>query len=504
MKQIRRIFIHPFLKWIIILFSLQSLRQYSLIVHASTDVTKYNLPYEITDMRIENQSLIITGWAYIAYQQHYLDQSTHSTQFYFYSDLDTFIVDAQLLNFSQTLMMEYFGSPNCSLTSINKYPESCNFAYENVGFIINIPLDRFKSGHHYQSKIISNAFIANVSYQTDVYFPLSTDLVLENSAKRLTIISRLDDTNLTINSTTVLARKEPSKTANTWFYGTNCSSSYLNQLYFLKNTVYKNVYEKRIVDNTSFYRLKANLYLCNLYRRRIIEGQMFDPVWIASPYVSYSGTPLSIYVETINQAPKLSVRHIEIFENETIDLFVHVSAYDYEDGDISDKIELIESNYQQHIGNYQATFRVVDSVGLTDQKILTITVKEIPNFLPEITAQSIKILQYGNFRPLEHVSAYDIEDGDITDKIQTLNTINTTILGEQQQCYSVTDSNEATVNKCMTVNVISYKEYSNYFRFVSVNYPFENESIPRLWKDIEFNLFDIINRKDMLDSIILE
>lgn len=504
MKLNLEIWIRLFFRTIILLIGFVLFRNNQISISAITDVSKYNLPYEITSMSVENNELLIKGWAFIAYQQHYLSVQTHATQFSFTSSSDVFTIDAELTNYSQTLMMEYFGSPTCTLDSINKNPETCNFSYEYVGFIARIPLDRFKTGHTYQSKIISNALNANLSYQTDVYFPMSTDLTLQDTSKRLTIISRLDDTILTINSTTVLARKEASKTGATWFYGTNCSTSYLNQLYFLKNTVYKNVYEKIIVDDTSFYRLKANLYLCNLYRRRIIEGQMFDPVWIASPYVSYSGSPLTIFVESVNQAPVLTTRDVEIYENETINLLDYVSAYDLEDGDISSKIELIETNYQYKIGSYYALFRVSDSYGLTDTKSLNIHIKEIPNFIPTIVTESIKLLQYSYYDAKDHATASDFEDGDITDKIIVLNVIDTNTLGQQDQCYGVSDTKGAYFEACMTVDIISYKTYSNMFRFVSTNNAFVSEPIPELWILKTYQLTDLINSNLVISSSKLD
>lgn len=504
MKLNLEIWTRLFFRTIILFIGFLILRNNQISIKAITEVSKYNLPYEITSMSVENNQLLIKGWAFIAYQQHYLSENTHATQFSFTSLSDGFTIDAELTNYSQTLMMEYFGSPTCTLDSINKSPETCNFSYEYVGFIARIPLDRFITGHTYQSKIISKALNANLSYQTDVYFPMSTDLSLQDSSKQLTIISRLDDTILTINSTTVLARKEPSKTGSTWFYGTNCSTSYLNQLYFLKNTVYKNVYEKIIVDDTSFYRVKANLYLCNLYRRRIIEGQMFDPVWIASPYVSYSGSPLTIFVESVNQAPILTTKDVEVYENETINLWDYVSAYDVEDGDISSKIVLVETNYQHKIGSYYAIFEVSDSHGLVNTKRMNIHIKEIPNFIPIIHTQSIKLLQYSYFEPLDYATASDFEDGDISDKVFVINNIDTNILGIQLQCFGVVDSKEAYVESCMNVEVISYKTYANMFRFVSVNNAFESEPMPELWHLKSYQLTDLIKSNLVISSIKLD
>lgn len=488
--------------WILILL----IKHVFLPVHAASEqvVTKYNLPYEVTQINVTSDAMIINGWAFISYKQHFINGNDHSVELEFVSSTHTFRQSAALTYTTQTSMMEYFGSPNCSASSLFQAPEVCNYSYDQVGFSISIPLSSFNLETVYQTNIIVNAFQADLSYKTPMYYPLAQDLIFSQGGKEFTIISRLDDTELKVNATTVLARKEPSKTGLTWFYGVNCSTTYQNQVYFLKDSIYKNVYEKALVGDTSFYRVSANLYLCSLYRRRIVEGTMLSPVWIASPYVLYSGSPLQIHVKTINQAPYITTQPIEIYEGESINVYNYVHAYDPEEGDISSKLVLMDSNLKNTPGLYTLTFSVSDSFGLTATNTLIVNVLTIPNFIPTIYAEDQIILQYSYFDPIEYATAYDYEDGDLTASIYYTGHVDTYTLGTYKICYYAEDSKFALVELCRNVNVIDYAEFSSRFRFISKNTPFYNEDIPINWLNQINELNNLIHTTDTLFTITLE
>ncbi len=466
---------------------------FTLTVHAETTVSKAKLPYEILNINVEGDNLHIYGWALNAYVQHFDSYYDHGVDIEFVSATDTFRISAYSSNLSQTNTMEYFGSPTCSYGVYNQIPEICNYHYDNVGFNAYIPLSKFKTGTSYQTNIIVHAYNANVSYKTPLYFPLKNDLVLTKDSKEFKIISRLDDTNLTVSATTVLARKEPYKTAPTWYLGFNCSTIYRNQLYFLQNTVYRNVYDKVVSDNTSFYKVNANLFVCSYNRRRIVEGTQISPVWIASPYVLYSGSPLQIQVTQLNRSPNLTVNNTSIYEGSSFNWRDFSSAFDAEDGDLTSKISLVSTNFSSVIGNYYYDLKVCDSNGSCVTNRLWVEVKEIPNNVPNLYAADVELLINSAFYPLDHVSAYDVEDGNLTSKIAVLNNINTGVLGQQNQCYEVYDSKNARAEKCISVNIIDYTTYANKFRFISNNYLFYQEEIPSNWTENFQTLIDNLN-----------
>lgn len=99
-----------------------------------------------------------------------------------------------------------------------------------------------------------------------------------------------------------------------------------------------------------------------------------------------------------------------------------------------------------------ATVVVTDSDGKTTNKIVKIISE--PNTIPSIKVTD-KVVKVGDdFNPLNGVKASDIEDGDITDKIEVVeNNIDTTKEGEYKLVYSVTDSCGKSVTKEIKVIV---------------------------------------------------
>ncbi len=477
---------------------------FTLSVKAETTVSKAQLPYEVLSINVEGDNLHISGWALAAYVQHFDTSSDHGVDIEFVSSIDNFRISAYGNGISQTKTMEYFGSPTCTYNLYFRSAEICNYHYDDVGFDAYIPLSKFKTGTIYQTNIIVHAYNAGVSYKTPLYFPLKNDLILTKNSKEFKIISRLDDTNLTVSATTVLARKEPYKTAPTWYLGFNCSTTYRNQLYFLKDTVYRNVFDKVVSDNTSFYQVSANLFICSNNRRRIVEGSQITPVWIASPYVLYSGSPLQIQVTQLNIAPTLTVHNTEIYEGDSFNYRNFINANDPEDGNITDKIILLSTNFSSAIGNYYYDLKVCDSAGACVTNRLWVLVKEIPNNLPEIYANDIELLINSTFNPLDHVSAFDVEDGNLSNSINTINYVDTAVLGIQQQCYEVYDSKGARTEKCINVNVIDYTTYANKFRFISKNYLFYQEEIPMNWITHIHALSDALNSTGYIYKFVIE
>lgn len=494
MKRIKVLFRWFIMFSIIRCFGIQSFAE-------EVSVQKSALPYEILTVETNQTSMIIKGWALISYVQHFQDASDHSVQLEFVSIYDSFKVDANLEPISQTTMMQYFGTPTCSWTSIHIPPETCNFIYENVGFSVEIPLDRFQATHHYQTNIIVNAFAANLSFKTPLYYPIPNDLSFRIEEKEYRIVSRLDDTQLKVSATTVIARKEPYKSSPAWFSGANCSATYTNQLFFMKDTIYTSIKQKIMVGNTSYYGVSANPYLCYSSRRRIIEGNSLNPVWIASPYVLYSGSPLQIQVIRLNNLPVLSTGTIQVVEGESVNVFDHVSAYDIEDGDISSNIKIISNNIQSIPGSYRVDLSVTDSFGSTSYGTLFVNVITLPNIAPIIEVKDKTVLQHSTFDPRKDVKASDYEDGDLTESIEVIGAINTAIIGTQTICYQVYDSKSLSSNACIIVNVIDFANYSNRFRFISKTKPFYMENIPHNWINNINSLISVLENTEIIQTV---
>lgn len=91
-----------------------------------------------------------------------------------------------------------------------------------------------------------------------------------------------------------------------------------------------------------------------------------------------------------------------------------VTAYDKEEGDLTDSIEVISSNVNINLpGIYTVTYRVVDRCGLEDTKIISVIV--VSNEKPVISgADNIQIEFGSEFDPRAGVTATDYEDKDLT------------------------------------------------------------------------------------------
>ena len=77
------------------------------------------------------------------------------------------------------------------------------------------------------------------------------------------------------------------------------------------------------------------------------------------------------------------------------------------------------------------------------------------NNAPTINANDKEIKVNDEFNPLENVTAYDVEDKDITSKITYTSNVNNKVVGTYQITYSVTDSGNLTTTKTINVKVRS-------------------------------------------------
>ncbi|WP_343904028.1 DUF5011 domain-containing protein, partial [Oerskovia paurometabola] len=158
-----------------------------------------------------------------------------------------------------------------------------------------------------------------------------------------------------------------------------------------------------------------------------------------------------------NAPPVLEgVDAVEIPEGAEFDPLEGVTATDPEDGDLTDQIEVTGTVDTSTPGDYELTYRVVDSDGTAIEVTRTVTVAQTPpdNTPPVLEGVGpVEIPEGANFDPLEGVSATDAEDGDLTDQIEVTGTVDTTTPGEYELTYTVTDSDGATTTAVRTVTV---------------------------------------------------
>lgn len=124
--------------------------------------------------------------------------------------------------------------------------------------------------------------------------------------------------------------------------------------------------------------------------------------------------------------------------------------------------------------NINNTYAWINTNISSSKGTLTYTIDKI-NKIPTITANNRSIYQYEEFDPLEGVSSYDAEDGDLTKEIKiTYNDVNTSIPGNYKITYEVMDSKDEVVSKTIDVSIKALKEGESLFIYENLEYKKEN------------------------------
>ena len=203
---------------------------------------------------------------------------------------------------------------------------------------------------------------------------------------------------------------------------------------------YVPVLSSQKVGNDTWYKVPVSLTNnTNVYGYTLASYSDYIKVELSTPIVDKT-PPI---IEAVDKT---------IYEGEEFDPKKDVKAYDNEDGDLTNKIEVTSNNVNNKTpGTYEVTYKVVDSTNEVTTKTVKVTVKE--NEAPEINATDKEITEEDKFNELKDVTATDKEDGDLTNKIKVKeNTVKNT-KGEYKVVYEVTDSKGKTTTKEIKVTV---------------------------------------------------
>ena len=180
----------------------------------------------------------------------------------------------------------------------------------------------------------------------------------------------------------------------------------------------------------------------------------------ATRYISGSSKYVAKYTAPVkNNAPVINVEDTyTLTKGEDFEYaMLNATATDKEDGDIA----LTDDNFSgqvnvNKVGEYSVKITVTDKGGKTATKTVKVVVENVKtNNKPSIAVDSELYITQGDKydNTMLKATAYDKEDGDLTDKIVYFgDTVNTNVAGTYKVKLSVTDANNNTVEK--TVKVI--------------------------------------------------
>lgn len=168
---------------------------------------------------------------------------------------------------------------------------------------------------------------------------------------------------------------------------------------------------------------------------------------------SYNQTSEKTITVTVlkDEAPVINAEDKTITQGTKFKPLDGVTAEDKEDGEIKE-IEVVTNEVKENkTGEYEVTYKVVDSFNNETKKTITVTVVE--NQKPVINAKDKTIYLNEKFDPLEDVTAIDPEDGKIKDIDVIENNVKIEEIGEYKVIYQVEDSFGNVVTKEITVTV---------------------------------------------------
>ena len=130
-----------------------------------------------------------------------------------------------------------------------------------------------------------------------------------------------------------------------------------------------------------------------------------------------------------------------VLRGQAFDPMAGVIAVDAEDGDLTSKLQVQGRVDTDRVGRYELKYSVTDSQGLHSETQRTITVTQNESSRPRINGAGPKLIYTGqDFDPLAGVSAWDEEDGDLTDKITVSGSVDSDKAAVYLVNYSVMDS----------------------------------------------------------------
>ena len=178
--------------------------------------------------------------------------------------------------------------------------------------------------------------------------------------------------------------------------------------------------------------------------------------------------------EVVNNVPRIKSTAVnQVTDEKQFDPMDGIEAVDDEDGELTDKVEVIRNTVNTtQPGEYEVVYSVKDTFGnayeLTRQVVVKgkeetskytqeVIIEENNNDVPKIKSTMNNVLAVNeSFDPIKSVIATDREDGNITDRVEVVkNTVDTSKSGDYEVVYAVKDSNGNEYELTREVKVVA-------------------------------------------------
>ncbi|WP_327444093.1 immunoglobulin-like domain-containing protein [Clostridium tarantellae] len=156
-----------------------------------------------------------------------------------------------------------------------------------------------------------------------------------------------------------------------------------------------------------------------------------------------------------NEAPIINgVDDITIKVGDTFDSMLNIEVLDVEDGNLTNKLDVLGKVDTNNVGLYKIMYSVVDSD--ENKTIVKRKVRVRSNEKPEIRGLDNKVIKIGENLDLRlGVEAIDIEDGNLTELISITGVVDNKIQGKYPLIYSIKDSDGNITSLTRTITVKS-------------------------------------------------
>ena len=298
-------------------------------------VDRSKLNFEVLDIQISNDNIIVNGWAVINDSQHFKDGSTHSHVLELKTSTETLEVVGELTNIDMTQQLEYRGLPTCSKNALNQ--SNCNYEFKKVGFKFTIPLTILKEDSDYEMFLKMNAKQVNRTYRIPLFYVQKHDTILKKGNMEYIILSDFDHIGFSVFKSTLVARTGPSPLSDQLSIGKSCSVAYGNGAFLRQSANFNNILDISLYNGLiTYFKVQVQESGCVNQRQRVIESSNSKIyTYVPSTHVNYRGNPAILYVRSHKTAPNLFVESATLYQYETYNPLDYAHAQDETDGQIA-------------------------------------------------------------------------------------------------------------------------------------------------------------------------